>query len=472
MSQGEQAGVDPHDAEVQRRLAEGNAAYEERFDRIYLVRAAGRSAEEILALLEQRLTNDPDTELAVTAGQLREIAVLRLEGLLDMTTLSTHVLDAALGVPAAALAVTLFDPQGRQMTAARTDADGRVAFDLELGAGTHVLHFDTGAYFFAADRDTFYPEVAVVLRGRPRAVAPPRGAAAQPVLLHDLQGELMTGKIVLGPNQYGKAEVRLVKITRDTERHVIEDLNVTSQLRGDFEACHTEGDNSQVVATDTQKNTVYAFARDGVGSPEDFLLAARAALHRRVRVGHRRSLGGGAVRVGTHRRRRSLVRAHRAGRPGPTVVEMDGDQVTVTAGLKDCTVLNSTDSEFHGFPRDRYTTLQETTDRILATSVTATWRYTSAEGIDFNATYDAVRDLLLTTFASTYSYALQQTIFEMGKAVLEAHDEVAEISLSCPNKHHFLVDLEPFGLDNPGEVFFAADRPYGLIEATVLREGA
>ena len=83
MSGSEQAGVDPHDAEVQRRLAEGNAAYEKRFDRIYLVRAAGRSAEEILALLEERLTNDPETEIAVTSGQLREIALLRLEGLLS-----------------------------------------------------------------------------------------------------------------------------------------------------------------------------------------------------------------------------------------------------------------------------------------------------------------------------------------------------------------------------------------------------
>ena len=77
----EQAGVDPHDLEVQRRLAAGNAAYEERFDRVFLVRAAGRDAEEILALLDQRLTHDPETELAVTAGQLREIALLRLEGL-------------------------------------------------------------------------------------------------------------------------------------------------------------------------------------------------------------------------------------------------------------------------------------------------------------------------------------------------------------------------------------------------------
>ena len=162
----------------------------------------------------------------------------------------------------------------------------------------------------------------------------------------------------------------------------------------------------------------------------------------------------------------------RTGRETRTaVVEIDGDEIVVIAGLKDCTVLKSTGSEFHGFPRDRYTTLQETTDRILATSVTASWRYTHAD-VDYNATYAGIRDLLLATFADVHSLALQQTIFEMGKAVLERYDEVAEISLSCPNKHHFLVDLEPFGLDNPGEVFFAADRPYGLIEATVQREGA
>ena len=282
-------------------------------------------------------------------------------------------------------------------------------------------------------------------------------------------------RIVLGPNQYGKAECRLLKVTRDTARHAIEDLNVTTQLRGDFAACHTEGDNSRVVATDTQKNTVYAFARDGVGSPEELLL--RLGRHF---VGEFEWVDGGRwaaeqygwerIADGDH----SFVRTGRETRTA--VVEMDGADVAVTAGLKDCTVLKSTGSEFHGFPRDRYTTLEETDDRILATSVTASWRYSSAEldvtGLDFNGLYDGVRDLLLSTFADVHSLALQQTIFEMGKAVLERYDEVAEISLSCPNKHHFLVDLEPFGLDNPGEVFFAADRPYGLIEATVQREGA
>lgn len=279
----------------------------------------------------------------------------------------------------------------------------------------------------------------------------------------------MTGRIVLGANQYGKAECRLVKVSRDGQRHGIEDLTVTTQLRGDFEACHTQGDNSQVVATDTQKNTVYAFAREhGVGAPEEFLL--RLVDHF---VDGFPWVTGAELSAEAHAWERihghdhSFVRAGRETRT--TVITRDGDDTTVVSGLQDCTVLKSTGSEFHGFPRDRYTTLAETSDRILATSVTATWRYVGVDH-DYDALYLGIKDSLLTTFSNVHSLALQQTIFEMGKAVLERYDEVAEVSLSCPNKHHFLVDLEPFGLENPGEVFFAADRPYGLIQATVVRE--
>jgi urate oxidase len=285
---------------------------------------------------------------------------------------------------------------------------------------------------------------------------------------------MAAGDIVLGANQYGKAECRLVRVTRDTSVHAIQDLNVTTQLRGDFAACHTEGDNSQVVATDTQKNTVYAFARDGITTPEDFLF--RVGRHF---VDEFAWVSGGEFSAEAYTWERISVDGEphdhsfvRSGRETRTaVVTLDGDATTVVSGLKDCTVLKSTGSEFHGFPRDRYTTLPETTDRILATSLTATWRYTGL-GLDYDGLYAGIRDTLLTTFATLHSLALQQTIFEMGKAVLERYDEVAEVSLSCPNKHHFLVDLESFGLDNPGEVFFAADRPYGLIQATVLREGA
>jgi len=283
------------------------------------------------------------------------------------------------------------------------------------------------------------------------------------------------GDIILGPNQYGKAECRLVRVTRDTAVHRIEDLSVTTQLRGDFVACHTEGDNGNVIATDTQKNTVYAFAREhGVGSPEEFLLT----LGQHFVTDYDHVTGGrweselyawDRIEIGGAPHDHAFVREGREVRT--TLVQRDGDEAWVLAGFRDCTVLKSTGSEFHGFPRDRFTTLAETDDRILATSVTAWWRYDEPTLGDWNERYAAIRDVMLETFADLHSLALQQTIFAMGRAVLERFPEVAEVKLSCPNKHHFLVDLSPFGMDNPNEVFFAADRPYGLIEATVQREG-
>lgn len=283
-------------------------------------------------------------------------------------------------------------------------------------------------------------------------------------------------KITLGANQYGKAEVRLVKITRDTDRHEIEDLNVTSQLRGDFLAAHADGDNGLVVPTDTQKNTVYGLARDGVGSPEKFLL--RMAKHF---TGEFEWVEGGRWAAEQYAWNRiiadgkphdhSFVRSNQEIRTA--VVVQDGDKVQVLAGLKDLTVLKSTQSGFSGFPVDRFTTLKETDDRILATDVAARWRFNPEsinEDFDFNASYESVKALLLEGFTENFSYALQNTLFGMAQKVLDAHPEIDEIKFSTPNNHHFLVDLSPFGQDNPNEVFFAADRPYGLIEATFLRE--
>jgi len=277
--------------------------------------------------------------------------------------------------------------------------------------------------------------------------------------------------IVLGPNQYGKAEVRVVRITRDTARHEIEDLNVTSQLRGDFTVAHTQGDNAPVVATDTQKNTVYAFAKDGIGSPEAFLLR----LHEHFTSSFDWVTGGRWEaeqytwsRINDHDH--AFVRTNTATRTAVVTAD-DNGAPRVVAGLKELTVLKSTGSEFTGYPKDRYTTLAETTDRILATDVSARWRYNSND-VDFNAIYESVSAILLAKFAEVHSLALQQTLYEMGAAVIQAHPEIDEIRFSMPNKHHFVVDLSPFGLENPNEVFFAADRPYGKIEASVQREGA
>lgn len=275
----------------------------------------------------------------------------------------------------------------------------------------------------------------------------------------------------LGANQYGKAESRVVRVYRDTDVHVLRDLNVSTSLRGDFEAAHTVGDQRDVLPTDTQKNTAFAFAKEkGVRSIEEyartlgrhFLTAAPAATGARIAVEEYPW-----ERIGDH----SFVRA--GGGVRTTVVEVTADDATVVSGIKDLVVMNTTGSEFKGFLKDAYTTLAETDDRILATSLVATWRYASAsvdyDSFDFDRAYDDIRQLLLTTFAETHSLALQQTLYAMGEAVLSAVDDVAEISFSAPNKHHFLVDLSPFGVENPGEVFIAADRPYGLIEATVVR---
>ncbi|WP_336209036.1 factor-independent urate hydroxylase [Nonomuraea sp. LPB2021202275-12-8] len=276
--------------------------------------------------------------------------------------------------------------------------------------------------------------------------------------------------IFLGANRYGKAETRLVRVVRDGDVHHLKDVNVSSSLSGDMAAAHLTGDNSRVLPTDTQKNTVYAFAKQhGVDQIEDF-----AALLARHFVKEQPSIHHARVEIEEYawdrRGGHSFVR--RGGEVRTCLVHHDRDgRTSVVSGLKGLVVLNTTGSEFHGFVVDGYTTLQPTTDRVLATAVDARWRHAGEEG-DYAGSYAAVRERMLEAFAGTYSLSLQQTLYAMGERVLESCPEVCEIRFAMPNRHHFLVDLSPFGLDNDNEVFYAADRPYGLIEGSVLREGA
>ena len=281
--------------------------------------------------------------------------------------------------------------------------------------------------------------------------------------------------IVLGANQYGKAEVRMVYVDRSSPVHQITDVNVTSQLIGDFLDTHLTGANDAVIATDTQKNTVYAMARTGgITSPEEFALRlARNYVDKYDQVTGARmaveqySWDRIATSSGPHDHAFSKGTAETR----TTVVRKDGDEETVISGLSGLVVLKSTGSEFWGFPDVEYTSLVETDDRILATAVTARWRYIGSD-LDWDKSFSAVRGTMLEEFANTHSLSLQQTLFAMGKGALEAVPEIAEIRLSMPNKHHFLVDMTKWDLDNPNQVFYAADRPYGLIEASVLRDDA
>ncbi|MFD4644015.1 factor-independent urate hydroxylase [Lentzea sp. NPDC058436] len=277
--------------------------------------------------------------------------------------------------------------------------------------------------------------------------------------------------IVLGPNQYGKAENRLVTVSRNGSVHTIKDLTVSTSLRGDLADTHLTGDNAKVLATDTQKNTVYAFAKQApVGEIEDFAL--RLGRHF---VGSQEPITGARILIDEHAWERIDGHDHAfaqgSNEKRTTAVTVEGSQAWVVSGVRDLVVLKSTGSEFHGYPKDPYTTLKETNDRILATSVTARWRYAGTD-VDWAKSFAEIRSIMLKTFADKHSLSLQQTLYAMGEAVLNARSEVAEVRLSMPNKHHFLVDLSAFGLENDNEVFYAADRPYGLIEGSILRDDA
>ena len=280
---------------------------------------------------------------------------------------------------------------------------------------------------------------------------------------------------VLGANQYGKAENRVVRIVRDTPRHEIRDLNVSTSLRGDFGDAHTTGDQAQVLPTDTQKNTAFAYAKiHGIYSVEDYALAlgnrlmeaCTAASAAQVRVEEY-----AWDRIGDH----SFVR--RGGAVRTAVVTVGRDETHVLSGVQELVLLNSTDSEFKGFLKDEFTTLPETDDRILATSLVAKWRHT---GTDLTHRLERVVRRRHEDAASTPSPAptparCRRRSTRWAAPSSTTSPAIAELRFSAPNKHHFLVDFSGFdvdGLTNDGEVFHAADRPYGLIEAQVSRDDA
>lgn len=272
---------------------------------------------------------------------------------------------------------------------------------------------------------------------------------------------------MLGRNSYGKSGIRLVRVDRGTGSHALSDLTVAVRLEGDFEAAHVAGDNSGVVATDTMKNTVYALAKEQpVREIEDFALAISDHFLRenpqvwRSEVSIEERIWGrlGATTFEGSSNERRTARAARS-RKG----------VALESGLKDLLILKSAQSGFSGFVRDRYTTLPETGDRLLATSLTAVWTHRSAAG-PFAGRWETVRRTLLDTFAAHDSASVQHTLYAMGEAALGAHAGLGEIHLTMPNRHHLRVDLSPFDLTNDNEIFVATEEPYGLIEATVTRE--
>jgi urate oxidase len=281
--------------------------------------------------------------------------------------------------------------------------------------------------------------------------------------------------VQLGSNRYGKAETHVVHVARGAAPDggdIVTDRTVSTSLSGDLLDTHLTGDNSNVLATDTQKNTAFIVAKQlGPVAPEAYALTlanhfvatqepiTRARVHVAQaewnRIGHHPS---SFARGGAYTQTTTVTVDRTAG-------------TSVVSGIEDLVVMNTTNSEFWGFPRDEYTTLAETKDRILATQVSAAWRYRNTD-VDWVDAYREAHDALLETFASTYSYSLQQTLYAIGTRIIESVKDICEVRLTLPNKHHFTVEMEPFGLQTDNDVFWAADRPYGLIEGTVLADDA
>ena len=261
-----------------------------------------------------------------------------------------------------------------------------------------------------------------------------------------------------------------MRVDRSTTPHRVRDLTVAIALEGDFVAAHTDGDNAHVVATDTMKNTAYVFAKDHLGgSIEAYALALGEHFLAFPRSREPRSMSAstaGDRSPWLGRSRDAFVRGGEGTRVATVAATADG--VSVEAGIEDLIVLKTTRSSFEGFPRDAYTTLADTDDRMAATKLAAIWRYGSPD-VDADASFEAIRSTLLETWADHDSPSIQASIWIMANAVMDAHDEVQEIRLVLPNLHHWLVDLAPFGLENDREIYTPTVEPYGLIEATVRR---
>lgn len=277
---------------------------------------------------------------------------------------------------------------------------------------------------------------------------------------------------VLSTTSYGKSRIRLVQVSRRGDRHELRDLTVAIAFEGDYDTSYTEGDNRDVLPTDTMKNTVYALAaRDGADEPEAFgTLLGRHFIDRNPKlnrvvvdlVDH----GWSHLADGPREHGQAFVRRGPDTRTAQVVTDREG--ASVTAGIADLIIMKTSRSAFAGYPRDEFTTLPETHDRLLATALTTHWTYGDPD-IEFGAVYRLVRAALLDAFARHDSLSVQHTLYAMGQVVLDSIDAVASITLEMPNRHHLPIDLTRFGMENRNEIFVATEEPHGLIKATLSR---
>jgi urate oxidase len=276
-------------------------------------------------------------------------------------------------------------------------------------------------------------------------------------------------------NSYGKSDVRLTKVVRSGSRHELFEINASIILHGDFAAAYLEGDNRQCVATDTMKNFVYVKAKEfSFKSVEEFaIILAEEFCNTYAQV------GGATVELTQACWRRIEVdgkphdhafvdggRSKRYARASAA----RGGATQLVGGVRDLVVLKTTASEWRDFHTDRHRTLKDASDRIMATSIDADWHFANARRPDFDQDFRVITGAMTSTFATKHSLGVQQTIMDMGNAVMAACDAVSLVHFVLPNLHRIPFNLDPFGLKFENDIFVATDEPYGRITGTITRD--
>lgn len=279
--------------------------------------------------------------------------------------------------------------------------------------------------------------------------------------------------IELGQNRYGKSRVRVVRVTRNPDGHDLREWTVQILLQGDFESCFKDGDNSQILPTDTMKNTVYSLARkSGAAAIEDFAKEiVDFLLSRNPQVSQAEveiaETAWGRLQTGGSPHPTTFAQGS-AERQTTKVMRAQNQEFSLSAGLENLIIMKTALSAFEGYLRDSLTTLPPMADRLFGTALRASWNY-GPVAIDFQMMRARIREILLAAFAAHDSKSVQHTLYAMGEAVLKEVAEVSEIQLVMPNLHCLLVDLGRFGQDNPNQIFVPINEPHGYIEARLCR---
>ena len=273
-------------------------------------------------------------------------------------------------------------------------------------------------------------------------------------------------------NTYGKGRVRVMRVHRDGDTCQVRELSVSLMVEGDFARSYTHAENCQSLCTDTMKNLVNIVAHENPAlDKEDFCSAvADRLLAKYPQVS--------STTVTAHETKWNRLGI--AGKPHPhsfvldnngkpfAIVDASRNSRFCESGMSGFTFLKATQSGWEKYYKDGYTTLKETRDRICATSMEAAWRWQNNPA-NFEAENAKLLDRMLEVFSTTYSESVQDSLYRMGTAALEAVPEVSTIRLACPNKHYIPIDLSPFGLANCNQVFLPTDEPHGQIECQVGR---